>query len=75
MATSVHIAKPLLEALDRRAHALRISRNRLIVKALEHEIAQGDDWSIGFFARLRAVDRATATAVDDMLAAMWASRR
>lgn len=70
MATSVHIPKPLLEAVDRRARALRVSRNRLIVKALERELAEGEEWSAGFFDRLRAVDRATATAVDDMLAAV-----
>ena len=75
MATSVHIPKPLLEAVDRRAHALGISRNRLIVKALEREPAEDAEWSAGFFERLRAVDRATATAVDDMLAAVRAQRR
>jgi predicted transcriptional regulator len=76
MATSVHIPKPLLEAVDRRAHTLRISRNRLIVKALERELAEGDEWSAEFFERLRAVDQAAAAAaVDDMLAAVRARRR
>jgi len=75
MTTSVNIPKPLLEAVDRRAHALGISRNRLIVKALERELAEGEAWSAGFFERLRTVDRATANAVDDMLAAVRARRR
>jgi len=75
MATSVHIPKPLLEAVDRRAHTLRISRNRLIVKALERELSEGEEWSTGFFDRLRAVDPAKAVAVDDMLAAVRARRR
>jgi len=75
MATSVQIPKPLLEAVDRRAHTLRISRNRLIVKALERELAEGDEWSAEFFERLRAVDQVAAAAVDDMLAAVRARRR
>jgi hypothetical protein len=75
MPTSVHIPKPLLEAVDQRAHALRISRNRLIVKALERELAEGADWSAGFFERLAAVDAATAGAVDEMLATVRAARR
>lgn len=67
MATSVHLPKPLLQAVDRRARALRISRNRLIVKALERELAEGDDWSVGFFDALAATDEATEEAVDEML--------
>lgn len=39
MATSVHLPKPLMDAVDRPARALKISRNRLIVKALERELA------------------------------------
>ena len=75
MATSVHIPPTLLEAVDRRARALRISRNRLIVKALERELAEGEEWSAGFFERSRAVDPEEASAVDDMLAAVRARRR
>lgn len=67
MPTSVHLPKPLLEAVDRRARALRISRNRLIVKALERELAEGSDWSPGFFEELAKVDASTNEAVDEML--------
>ena len=42
MPTSVHLPKPLLEAVDRRARALQISRNQLVVRALEREV--GGDW-------------------------------
>ena len=45
MPTSVHIPKPLLVAVDRRARALKISRNRLIVQALEREVTEGSTWS------------------------------
>ena len=73
--TSVHIPKPLLEAVDRKARSLRISRNRLIVNALERELTQGSQWSPGFFERLRATAAETTAAVDEMLAAIHAARR
>ena len=75
MATSVHIPKPLLEAVDRRARALHVSRNHLIVRALEREMKEGREWSPGFFERLGEVDAATSKAVDDLLAAVKAKRR
>jgi len=75
MPTSVHIPKPLLEAVDRRARSLKISRNRLIVRALERELSGGPGWSLGFFERLRDVDDSTATAVDELLAHVRAARR
>jgi len=75
MPTSVHIPKPLLDAVDRRARARRMSRDRLIVKALERELAKETGWSAGFFEQLRPVDAATASAVDEMLAAIRAGRR
>jgi hypothetical protein len=37
----VHIPKPLLEAVDPRARALKVSRNKLIVQALEREVTAG----------------------------------
>lgn len=70
MLTSVHLPKPLLLAVDRRARALRISRNRLIVKALERELAETSEWSPGFFDELSQTDEATKGAVDEMLRAV-----
>lgn len=75
MPTSIHIPRPLLEAVDRRARALKISRNRLIVKALEREVSGGAGWSEGFFERLREVDDTTAAAADEMLAAIRSAER
>jgi metal-responsive CopG/Arc/MetJ family transcriptional regulator len=49
MSTSIHIPKPVLEAVDRKARALKMSRNRLILRALEREFTPGSDWSPGFF--------------------------
>jgi metal-responsive CopG/Arc/MetJ family transcriptional regulator len=62
--TSVHIPKPLLEAVDRKARTLRMSRNRLIVRALEREVTRDTDWSPNFFERLARVDREVAEAAD-----------
>jgi hypothetical protein len=75
MSTSVHIPKPLLEAVDRRARALQVSRNRFIVKALEREVSGGPGWSPGFFERLSDVDKATVAAADEMVVTIRAARR
>jgi hypothetical protein len=74
MATSVHIPKPLLEAVDRKARALKISRNRFILRAIERELKPGSDWSPGFFERLSATDSETAAAVDELLASVRQAR-
>lgn len=75
MATSVHIPKPLLVAVDRKARALRISRNRLIVQALEREVTPGSDWSPDFFARLASPSPAVAAAAEEMLNTIQRRRR
>jgi hypothetical protein len=74
MPTSIHIPKHLLLAVDRKARALRVSRNRLIVQALEREVTPGSDWSPDFFARLAAPDAGIGEAVDEMLKAIKANR-
>lgn len=74
MATSVHIPKTLLEAVDRRAQTLRISRNRLIVRALERELGGEGGWSPGFFEALAAADQGVAAAADETLATIRAGR-
>lgn len=75
MPTSVHIPSQLLKQADQRAHALGISRNRLIIRALERELTAGSDWSAGFFDRLRATDEDLCEAVDEMLSAVKSGRR
>jgi hypothetical protein len=66
----VHIPERLLAAVDRRARALRISRNRLIVRALERELDLTASWSPGFLDAVRQVPSDTAAAVDDLFAAI-----
>ena len=75
MATTVHLPQDLLDAVDRKAHALRMSRNRLIRRALEREVAGGTEWSPGFLERLRAPEPETIELVDEMLDAIRAGRR
>ena len=67
MPTSVHIPKPILVAVDRKARALKISRNRLIVQALEREVTAGSDWSPDFFDRLAMAEPGVEAAVEEML--------
>ena len=75
MPTTVHIQDPLLKSVDRRARALGISRNRLVVRALEQAVSKREGWSPEFLQRLRHVDHETVTAVDDLLATVTQARR
>ncbi len=75
MPTSVQLPKSLLDALDKRAKYLRISRDRLIVQALERELQADEEWSPGFFERLEKTDAATKATVDDMLAVVTKNRK
>ena len=74
MPTSVHLPAELLAAVDRRARALRISRNQLVVRALEREVTGGNDWSPGFFELLSNVTEETQQDVDQLLAQVRAAR-
>ncbi|MGQ0767372.1 MAG: ribbon-helix-helix domain-containing protein [Gemmatimonadota bacterium] len=64
MPTSVHIPRSLLEAVDRKARAIGVSRNRLIVRAIERELSPSAGWTPGFFEALSDVSPETASAVD-----------
>jgi predicted transcriptional regulator len=75
MPTTVHIPAALLETVDRRAKALGVSRNRLIVRALEQAVSERSGWTPEFLEQLRRVDRETVGAVDELLAAVKKRRR
>ena len=75
MATTVHIPDPLLKAVDRRAKALGISRNRLVVRALEQAVRERSEWAPEFLDRLRRVDSETSAAADELLDAVKQARR
>jgi hypothetical protein len=75
MATTVHIPPPLLDALDKRAEALGVSRNRLIVTAIERELrGGGGGWPPGFFAWAAATDDDERAAVRELEAAIGKRR-
>jgi len=46
---------------------LRISRNQLVVRALEREVQGDNDWSPGFFERLEDVTPELKADVDELL--------
>ena len=75
MPTTVHIPVALLKSVDRRAKALGVSRNRLIVKALERAVSERADWAPEFLERLRKVDDDTVEAVDELLQDVKQTRR
>ena len=75
MPTSVHLPAELLEAVDKRARALRISRNQLVVRALEREVQGGNDWSPGFFELLADVTPELESDVDALLKHVSKARR
>lgn len=74
MPTSIHIPPELLTAVDRRARQMKVSRNRLIVQALEKELSHPGGWSPGFFDSLVPADEATERLAREMESAI-ASRR
>ena len=75
MPTTVHIPTALLRMVDRRARALGVSRNRLIVRALERTVEARPSWRPEFIEELRQVDPGTQAAADDLLEAVRRARR
>jgi hypothetical protein len=75
MPTTGHIPATLLKSVDRRAKALGVSRNRLIVKALERAVSERVEWAPEFLEQLRNVDDDTIEAVDDLLKDVKQARR
>ncbi|HUF47187.1 MAG TPA: ribbon-helix-helix protein, CopG family [Vicinamibacterales bacterium] len=75
MPTTVHIPPALLKSVDRRARALGLSRNRLIVRALEQAVTERRAWAPEFLDRLRSVDDETREAADELLSAVKQARR
>jgi len=76
MPTTVHIPQELLDRADARAKALGISRNRLIVEALEARLAGHDSWPDEFVAMLRQpLEPSVADEADEMFAAIRNARR
>ena len=75
VATNINVPRSLLTAVDRKTRSLRMSRNQLIIRALEREVAVGSAWSAGFFERLEDVDDEIVRAVDELTAEIRQARR
>jgi hypothetical protein len=75
MATSVHLPKVLLDQVDRKARVMCISRNQLVVQALERDLRGDTGWSPGFFDRLSDVKPDTAETVEALRQTVLKSRR
>ena len=65
----------LLKSVDRRAKALGVSRNRLIVRALERAVNDRSAWAPEFLHKLRNPDPIVGRAVDRLVAEVTAARR
>lgn len=75
MPTTVHIPDPLLKSVDRRAKVLGISRNKLVIRALEQAVAPQPTWAPEFLERLREVDPDVVEAIDELVVAVTQARR
>lgn len=71
--TSLHLPDDLLERLDRRAKALKKSRNRVIIETLERGLGDSDEWSPEFlealdkFSSSRGLKEAARALSDDVV--------
>lgn len=74
MPTTVHLPVALLKSIDRRAKTLGVSRNRLIIRALEEALTRRSDWAPEFLEQLRRVDRKTRADVDELLTSVKKAR-
>ncbi|MEP7307275.1 MAG: ribbon-helix-helix protein, CopG family [Acidobacteriota bacterium] len=75
MPTTVHVPPALLKSVDRRAKALGLSRNRLIIRALERVLNDRTDWAPEFLDKLRQVDPMVVESVDQLVTHVTSSRR
>jgi hypothetical protein len=54
---------------------LKISRNRLIVRALERELKEASEWPAGFFENLSNVDPDVEAAAEELSSTIRSGRR
>lgn len=74
-ATTIHIPTALLELVDLRARALGVSRNRVILDAIEASLAPRKAWSPELLAMLvEPLDKRTGDLLEDSLRVVRKSR-
>ena len=76
MTITIHLSDELLDAVDRRAKDLGLTRNRYIVQALERSLRRDTAWTSAFVEELRAAgqDRELQRTLAEMRAAINANR-
>jgi len=72
--TSVRLPEALIEALDRRAAALGLTRSQLIVQAIEQVLEEHSAWSPRFLKAIGTAQPELAEAVDEMMDAILTRR-
>jgi hypothetical protein len=75
MPTTVHVPPALLKSVDQRAKALGLSRNRLVVRALERVVNDRSGWAPEFLHQLRHPDSSITEAVDRLVDDVTLARR
>lgn len=72
--TSIRLPDDLIEALDRRAELLGLSRSQLIIRAVEKAIADRAEWSPKFLDAIASPRDALGVAVDELMDAISSHR-
>ncbi len=68
--TSIRLPDDLLEALDKRAAALGVTRSQLIIQAVEQALEDRSAWSPGFLKAIGTPRPELKEAVDEMMEAI-----
>jgi predicted transcriptional regulator len=72
--TSIRLPDELIEALDRRAELLGLSRSQLIIRAVEKAIADRSEWSPKFLDAIAAPLDTLDVVVDELMDAISSHR-
>ncbi len=72
--TSIRLPEALIDALDRRAAALGLTRSQLIIQAVEHALEEHSAWSPGLLKAIGTPRPELEAAVDEMMEAIRARR-
>jgi len=72
--TSIRLPGELLDALDRRAAALGLTRSQLILQAVEQALEEYSAWSPAFLKAIGTPHPELDEAVDEMMDAVRARR-